>query len=589
MTHNFFRIILLLVIPFYSCSQDTTELSQLKKEIEEVSLKDFDKSIELARKGFKMVENTNFEEYKADFLEGIARGLQKKTIFDSSLVYHLRAIQIYEKLGKKRKHGFVLNEMARINRKLMNNDEAIEIYDQALEIFEEIKDLEGIATILNESGIVYSDKEEYTEAEKRFKKSLTIQEERKDSIGIGYSFEFIGYNYFAQKEFVKAEKYFFKALEVRQKIKDTFALAINHSYISELFYAKNDFQNALKYAKRSSELALSINYTDLFLYNLNLQVRNLQKLNQFEEAFFLLQKEHSLRDSLYNIEKVKNTDRLTKKFQTAEKDKKIALQQVKMERRTRWVFGLVFGLVALMVVSYLIYRQQITKRKSLEKENQLKDVIHQQKLQNKLYEERLRISRDLHDNIGSQLTFISSSIDNVQYENKDEKVNSELSNIVDFTKSTSSQLRDTIWAMNKSGITPKELEARIFNYVKQSDSLQQKTSISFKNEWKNQNFTLTSIQGMNCYRIIQEAINNSIKYALAKTINVIFQETKDELIVAIKDDGIGFKMTNIQLGNGLKNMEFRAKEIEGKLKINSSKDDGTHVQLTIPKNTLNDV
>lgn len=596
MTHNLFRIILLFVIPYISFSQDTTELNKLKKEIEEVSLKDFDKSIELARKGFRKVENTNLEEYKADFLDGIARGLQKKNVFDSSLVYHLRAIEIYEKLGKKRKHGFVLNEIARVNRKLYNNDEAIEIYDQALTIFEEINDSEGIATILNESGIIFTELKKYKEAERRLTKSLSIQEERKDSVGIGYCFEFIGYNYFSQGDYEQTEKYYFKALSVRKAVNDTFSLAINHAYISELYFAKNDFKNGLEYAKLSSELASSINYTDLYLYNLNLQVKNLQNLNRFKEAFFLQEEEYALRDSLYNIEKIKNTDELTTKFQTAEKEKQIALQekenqekQAQIDGRTRWIVGLIIGILALGIIGFLIYRQQRTKRKGLEVANQLKDVIHQQKLQNELYEERLRISRDLHDNIGSQLTFISSSIDNVQYGTKDEQLSGKLSNIVDFTKSTTSQLRDTIWAMNKSGITAKELESRIFNYVKQSDKIQNRTEITFQNELKNQNFELSAIQGMNCYRIIQEAINNSIKYAMAKSVKVVFQENEQNILISITDDGIGFKMTDIELGNGLKNMQYRAKEISGNMEIDSSEEKGTKIQLTIPKNTLKDV
>ena len=71
--------------------------------------------------------------------------------------------------------------------------------------------------------------------------------------------------------------------------------------------------------------------------------------------------------------------------------------------------------------------------------------------QNKLQEQRLRISRDLHDNIGAQLTFIISSIDNLKFGFTDisEKLGSKLSNISSFTQQTIYELRDTIWAMNK--------------------------------------------------------------------------------------------------------------------------------------------
>ena len=81
-----------------------------------------------------------------------------------------------------------------------------------------------------------------------------------------------------------------------------------------------------------------------------------------------------------------------------------------------------------------------------------------------MQEQRLRISRDLHDNIGSQLTFIISSIDNLKFVTKDvnEKLKDKLSSISSFTSDTIFQLRDTIWAMNKSEITIEDLHARIY-------------------------------------------------------------------------------------------------------------------------------
>ena len=72
--------------------------------------------------------------------------------------------------------------------------------------------------------------------------------------------------------------------------------------------------------------------------------------------------------------------------------------------------------------------------------------------QNKLQEQRLSISRDLHDNIGAQLTFIISSLENTKFgiPNLETAVEKRLDKISDFTRNTIVELRDTIWAMNKS-------------------------------------------------------------------------------------------------------------------------------------------
>jgi len=67
----------------------------------------------------------------------------------------------------------------------------------------------------------------------------------------------------------------------------------------------------------------------------------------------------------------------------------------------------------------MFYNQQKLRNSQLRKENELKTALAQIETQNRLQEQRLRISRDLHDNIGAQLTFIISSIDTLKLRFKD--------------------------------------------------------------------------------------------------------------------------------------------------------------------------
>ncbi|HCY83071.1 MAG TPA: two-component sensor histidine kinase, partial [Xanthomarina gelatinilytica] len=106
----------------------------------------------------------------------------------------------------------------------------------------------------------------------------------------------------------------------------------------------------------------------------------------------------------------------------------------------------------------------------LKKETELKEALIKIETQNKLQDQRLRISRDLHDNIGAQLTFIISSLDNLKYGFKlPDNLNDKLKYISEFTSSTIYELRDTIWAMNKSEISFEDLQSRISNFIEKAN------------------------------------------------------------------------------------------------------------------------
>ena len=90
--------------------------------------------------------------------------------------------------------------------------------------------------------------------------------------------------------------------------------------------------------------------------------------------------------------------------------------------------------------------------------------------QNKLHEQRLAISRDLHDNIGAQLTFIISSVENLKFgfPNIDNKIKNQLTKVGDFTRETIIELRDTIWAMNSNEFAIQDLKIRLTNFIEKA-------------------------------------------------------------------------------------------------------------------------
>ena len=179
-------------------------------------------------------------------------------------------------------------------------------------------------------------------------------------------------------------------------------------------------------------------------------------------------------------------------------------------------------------------------------------------------------------------------MDNMKYMVKEEeKMTTKLTDLTVFTRSTISQLRDTIWAMNKESITIEDLQGRLFNYMEEAKKTVDDVQFHFSKAETIENVVFSATQGVHLFRIVQESINNALKYALPSVIKVEVVEDDRFIVISIEDDGVGFHQAEVKLGNGLKNMEQRANEIGGSFSLVSEKDKGTTITIRLSKNKLN--
>ncbi|NBL65996.1 tetratricopeptide repeat protein [Flavobacterium sp. NST-5] len=564
------------------------KISVLQDHLKKIYQKDFDATIQLSRWGLELAKVENDKVNQGDFLRYIGLSYGKKGKIDSASVYYYQALPLLEKSGNSEKLGLLYDDMARMYRKLKQPKRSLEFYDKALKLYEDENDLEGIARINNESGVVFRDDfQNYKEANIRFEKSLRIQQQRNDSVGIGYALEFLGYNQLLIKDYKKSENYLKQALEIRKKLDDDFALMLNYTALGEFYKETKQHQLSNEYFELSNALARKIKFTDIQKYNYEQITGNYEALGNYQKAFESLKSFNVLNDSLYTAQKLKDVEEISTKYETAEKENQILQQQAKLTNRNFWIFGLAALAVIIGLMGFLFYKQQVLKNLRQKRDNELKLALQQIENQNKLQEQRLSISRDLHDNIGAQLSFIISAIDTIKYyvKDQDENLIGRLSNIGSFAKETIQELRDTIWAMNKQGITIKDLESRIANFIEKAKQSQSDTQIEFQvADDVSEEEVFTGIQGLNIFRIIQEATNNAFKYADANRIEILISKENSALQFQVKDDGKGFEESEIEPGNGLLNMRKRALELNSELQLQSEMGKGTKVWFNVHNN-----
>lgn len=239
-----------------------------------------------------------------------------------------------------------------------------------------------------------------------------------------------------------------------------------------------------------------------------------------------------------------------------------------------WWFNALMIVFALSII-YLIVKVYLASK--LKKQQM--EFLMIQKIQN----ERNRISRDLHDNVGSQLTYIISQLDysSAVLKNENEKVKSKLERLSKDARELMNTLRETIWVIQKDCLPVNEFESRVKELIaKYQDTA---AHIVLKVERSQQELMLNPLQSINLFRILQEGINNALKHSGASKITVLIKvQGVDHILVAIEDNGIGISKINDNgvPRYGLENLKQRAEEMNGVLEIESG--DGTRISVLIP-------
>ena len=244
----------------------------------------------------------------------------------------------------------------------------------------------------------------------------------------------------------------------------------------------------------------------------------------------------------------------------------------------------------------LIIASEITERKvaqlEIERltEKSFEEKMSQQKIiSSKIIEnqekEQNRIAKDVHDGIGQMLTGLKYNLESINLDDL-EKSKSKIEHLKELTTNIIKGVRTATFNLTPPELSDHGIAPAIAKLTQELGKLTGKEILLFNKTDFNQR--LDSLTEINIYRITQEAINNSIKYADSTHILVSISHSKNMLSIVIDDDGKGFepskvkKVKNGDGGMGMTFMKERIKYIDGRLFLNSEIGKGTRVTLNIP-------
>lgn len=465
--------------------------------------------------------------------------------YEEALKYHSMALKSFQEAGFMRGVGMSYNNIGGVYTKQKDLKNALRNYEESRKIKEELGEKRGLANVYGNIANTYNDINELDEALKNYKASMTIQEEIGDKNGLCNSYLGIGKIYEKEKKFQEALNSSNKALALAVETGNLNALNDCNLTLSRIYANMGNYKKAYEY-----ENAYLTTYDSLF------SDENSRKLTQMQMQYEFDKKEAATK---------------------AEQDKKNALSKAEISRQKIIRNFSIAGVIVIIAVGGFIF-YNFRKRKALESMQTLSN-------------ERLRISRELHDDIGSTLGSIAVYSDVAKNRSmKNQNPAEVLSKIGTASRELIEKMSDIVWSLNPDNETFEQLQNRMQAFAAMILTPND-ISFEFRNTGEIKSLKLSNEKRKNLFLIYKEAVHNIVKYAECKTVLFTFSRSGNNLNFLIKDDGKGFDMpaftegrAEAYNGNGLRNMKSRASDINATLHIISAINEGTSIELKLMEN-----
>lgn len=215
--------------------------------------------------------------------------------------------------------------------------------------------------------------------------------------------------------------------------------------------------------------------------------------------------------------------------------------------------------------------QKLATEKAEDIEMRMQEIISQ---------ERNRLARELHDSVSQQLfaaSMLMSAINEAK-SSTDDRETKQLKMVEEVIHQSQLEMRALLLHLRPAALKGKTLQEGIEELLIE---LSQKVTMQIK--WKIEDIPLDKGIEDHLFRILQEAVSNTLRHAKSTMLEVLLIQRDEYVILRVVDDGVGFDVEEAKAGSyGLQNMYERAVEVGGTIKIISLKNSGTRLEVKVP-------
>ena len=513
--------------------------------------------------------------------------------YNKALEYNFKALKQAQKLESGRSTLFAYQSIFVTLGNLDHEKKAFEYYQKALRVLKDHQDelranyFYFKAQVQNNMGSVYLKTENYTKAKSLYQKGLSVPDIK--NIFPSLHAALLGnlaYARYKSGDTANVKQDLERALHLKDSLQKPAIAIQTRLRLAEWHFKQKELARSKLYAQQAYEDAQEHN-----IINEELQaLEQLGKSDPNNQTAYFEEYIH-IKDSLIAQERVTRNKFARIEYETQEVEKQNALTQLENEKLLREKTQIIIGSAFIIVVigfTYVNYRRKarekllIARQSEQQTKEEIMDLIldQQQQLSQVKQQEQNRISKDLHDDVSGNLSSLHLQM-HIFQRKKMQESHPEYQNFMNNLKKLQERVREISHDLNNDReFDQVDFSLAIKAVIQPLQDAGIKTEINYINSFSWPDIP-TAVK-LELFRILQEAVTNTTKYAQAQTFTVELSKENNLFIMQIQDDGKGFDMDTSSKGIGLKNMKERAKKIKATLSINSQIGKGTLIKLSIP-------
>jgi two-component system, NarL family, sensor histidine kinase UhpB len=590
-------------------AEDTNRVNHYRNLCGILRLTDPALAIVYGQKGFMLSKKLGFDKGTAGCYMNVSTAYIYSDRLDSALQYLDTALTFARKAGDENRLGLAYLNRADIYRQLQNfgqalkdcdtsliyadrtqNDDvrarvnqtigsiyyqqeiyppSIQYFDKASILYRKVGNLRMSAVVLNNLSLVQKSIKEFAKAIMNGKEAIRITDSLQDITNLSIFTGNLCDVYFEMGNYAEAEKYADKALEYALLQKNEKLMAIAWNFQGNIYAKQKRIPESIGVLEKAFAIFTKLDATDRIQSTGDLLAEVYGTGGQFDKAYKFMRLSQSANDSLVKWRYDDDVTAMQTKFQVKEKDSEIQLlakdkELQKQKLQQTWL--LVVGASALALFA-LVGAWLVMNR------NKLKQRMKELELRN-------QIAADLHDEVGSSLSSIHMLSQMATRDGSEKTHKDILQRMSNNAKETMDKMGDIVWMIKPGETEAGSLKQRMERFAYEicsSKNIEINMQLQELDKLK-----LTMEQRKNIYLVFKEALNNAVKYSGTSKMEVYATLENNTFVLEVKDFGKGFDNSIIKKGNGLDNMQNRAKELHADLEIDSVLSRGTTLKMTMP-------